>query len=525
MIFSRISLYINSIKYKKILLYLGTIISIIVPLVLFVNNLFAKWWLIDDHGLFSYFESEGKNYELNDFIHFLFNKTEFGKFGQSARFRPSYFFLQLTELYIFGLSPLYFYSVRLLIAVLFSVALFFNLNKFLNVFISFLLVLVIWTLPFWSDVFSRLGPAEIYGTLGFTFILISYILNPRMAFLNSILRMFGILILIGSKENFILFIFVSIVELWKLYNTRDSELILYSNFFPFKNFRYRIQTTKLILFSIEFVPILFSFYIILSLFLYFSTNSNDIYGNNTSIPERLHLYIRYIQEIHFLIITILSLILFFYSSVFRKFFKKNIYLILIIFFCLFSYVFNFIFYNAKWPTSMRYDFPGVILFPIGVILFFALFLRVLRISKQIQLFILLTLVLLNLNFTGLQINFKSSIENRNRTVAFTTFIKEITGILKLNPNADVVIRIGSPWDFEPHRSLLTFLKYYNINNRILIKVDSIPPSNNFEKQLLAELYKFENQDLQVVSKCFVFTFITMQEKKYCSDQKSHTIPW
>ncbi|PJZ80021.1 hypothetical protein [Leptospira meyeri] len=494
----------NSITEKKIIFYFASFVAILIPAILFFSNLFAEWWLIDDHELFSFLGSIHNYYGIWDYFNLLIEKTEVGRFGETARFRPSYFFLRLVELYFFGLNATLFYLVRYIIAILFSLVLFLFLRKFLDSIISISLVLVVWSYPFWADVFSRMGPAEIYGTLGLTLILLSYVISSSNKILTSFLRLIGLLILIGAKENFLVFIAISFIEIWKLIRNRENPIVLY---------------------WFEFLPILYAFFIFLSLFGFYTNYSEDIYGNSTNISDRLDLFVVLLKDSSFIIFLLSVLLICIFSVFSRKFFIKNKEYILIVFFCFTTYLLNFLFYHSKWPTGMRYDFPGLLCFPIALAFTIKIFLKYYYVSSKKQVLVLILVSLFCFNISGIKANFKSSIENQKRTVAFSNFLKETRSNLIVNPNVDVAIRIGSAWDYEPYFSLLVFFTYYDLKNQIFLKLDSIPKTTDFEKQLLNVLSKRENLKAQPRKGCVVFTFSKLEDRTICSSQNNFLVPW
>ncbi|WP_244944154.1 hypothetical protein [Leptospira meyeri] len=349
-----------------------------------------------------------------------------------------------------------------------------------------------------------MGPAEIYGTLGLTLILLSYVISSSNKILTSFLRLIGLLILIGAKENFLVFIAISFIEIWRLIRNRENPIVLY---------------------WFEFLPILYAFFIFLSLFGFYTNYSEDIYGNSTNISDRLDLFVVLLKDSSFIIFLLSVLLICIFSVFSRKFFIKNKEYILIVFFCFTTYLLNFLFYHSKWPTGMRYDFPGLLCFPIALAFTIKIFLKYYYVSSKKQVLVLILVSLFCFNISGIKANFKSSIENQKRTVAFSNFLKETRSNLIVNPNVDVAIRIGSAWDYEPYFSLLVFFTYYDLKNQIFLKLDSIPKTTDFEKQLLNVLSKRENLKAQPRKGCVVFTFSKLEDRTICSSQNNFLVPW
>ena len=71
--------------------------------------------------------------------------------------------------------------------------------------------------PYWSDIFARLGPAEIYDVLGVTLTMIGFIFADKKggwSVLSCLLVTAGIVIAAGSKENFVI---MGALPLWLIF--------------------------------------------------------------------------------------------------------------------------------------------------------------------------------------------------------------------------------------------------------------------------------------------------------------------
>jgi hypothetical protein len=82
----------HKIKNKNLIFFL-----IFTPLIIYIfgDNLYAKWWIVDDHEIFFYLTQSGNVQQPSFFTWFketLLNKTEIGQFGEYPRFDFLIFF-------------------------------------------------------------------------------------------------------------------------------------------------------------------------------------------------------------------------------------------------------------------------------------------------------------------------------------------------------------------------------------------------------------------------------------------------
>lgn len=494
----------NAIRFNRISFVFGVIVSACIPVLLFSNNLLAKWWLIDDHELFNFAGSIEHQYSFLDFFSTLFDKTEVGSFLQSPRYRPSYYILRLLELSFFGLNPTLYYIFRLFIAIFFSLSVFYFLNKYLYSFVSLILVLVVWSYHFWSDIFSRMGPAEIYGTLGLAFLLTSFSVSHKRKLLSSYLRVIALLILLGTKENFLFFSLLSVFAIFQMMRYRKRKLLFY---------------------LLEFLPILYAFIITISLFGFYESTGDNVYGNTVNIYERFGLIFRLFSDKIFVALSVIVFLICCFILFVKGFLIRFIEYIFIIVFCFGIYVSNFIFYHAEWPTGMRYDFPGIFLFPVVLIMFFRVMLLHYEIQIKTQIFLLFLTSFIQVNYYGLKHNLESSIENSLRTNKFSEFLNKVVSDLKENPEKEIVIRVTTAWDYEPYHALMVFYRYYGIRNNILVRVDPMSNPTLFEKQLFDSLANLEKLNVYPKSGCLVQSFRDLKPRAFCKDQSDQTVPW
>ena len=167
-----------------------------------------KFGPVDDHEIFTFLGTSHKMGWL-DIPHLLWNKTEIGNWGTSARFRPSYYTIRVLETKIFGVNPALWYALRLvLVAVISYLLTLFTLQlvdlkqKKLIAVCGLISILTVLSLNAWSDIILRLGPSEFYLGVGYAFFLYLLIINiqkPRPA--TYVALAVSLVVVAGSKEN------------------------------------------------------------------------------------------------------------------------------------------------------------------------------------------------------------------------------------------------------------------------------------------------------------------------------------
>ena len=164
----------------------------------------AKWGLIDDHEVFS-FLGPGLHLSLNDVWSKLLAKTE-AEFLQ-GRFRPSYYAAKLLETSLWGANVHLWYLANTIAFAVFLGSIWWILRRFVGDWLGGVLTANIALLRLWTDVWSRLGPQEIYGAacIGVMVFLADFVLfseSPRARQLLAIVLTLATILLMGMKETF-----------------------------------------------------------------------------------------------------------------------------------------------------------------------------------------------------------------------------------------------------------------------------------------------------------------------------------
>ncbi|WP_156781791.1 hypothetical protein [Leptospira tipperaryensis] len=463
----------NQFKWnRKTVLGASAFVALSLSIYLFGPNLKAKWWLIDDHEIFYFLKSKDSQSSWLQYFYILLNQTEVGNFGNSQRYRSSYYFLRVFETLLWKDNPLLWYSFRLGIAALFSFSILKLLTKYFSFSLSFLFLLSVFSLRYWSDIFSRMATSETYAVLGISLILIG-ISNFRNQSSNSLWTYVsiavGVMIAEGAKENFLIFICIPLLILFlerKTLKTWSSKVVLT-------------------------VPIVYGGSILLSLYLFFRKVQVDIYGNSTKASDRLSVFLNYLNNELvigcMILIGILIILIVFYSIKFRKYSVSFPELIPFFFFGLL--LINILFYNGSWPTNSRYDFPGllgyqcVIAFTVYLIVSKILDLAKVTLPEKnfvanlILIFFLCSFTPLS-SITNLQ---RDSRINMKRTQEFTSFLNVF---LADKSDRFIIFYVNQAFDFEPVDSFLRFLNYYEDARHRMLIVTKSEAESKFKNGLL-----------------------------------------
>ena len=503
--------------------HVALLILLCLIIYLFGENLFAKWWLIDDHEIFRFLGNSTNQNIWADFNYILINKTEIGSFGNFPRYRPSYYILRLIETFLWKDNSIYWYAFRLIVSYFFVVAIYLYFNKLFTKPTSLLIALFVILQTYFNDIFSRLGPGEFYCILGLLILFYSfYFLNKKKITLFIIFSTLGSLVSIGSKENFLFLAIVPFFIIWK--------------------FKKRLKSYDFVILSL---PFLYAILIFLSLFLTFQKGSSDIYGNSVGIGDRLFIlfnsYLNMYSLISILIIGICSFIVF---KLFKKVYINIFYIIVLNFFVL---SFNIVFYNGDFPQDNRYDFPGVLSFQIIVILFLYLFLKFLLeyvnatrlIKKYCFEMMMVFILLISIPWQNASKIYQATLLNKQRT---NDFSKSLLKLRKIEANTSLILLYDRVLDFEPVDSFNFYLNYWNVKNSKSIYVNKPFPQNPWEEGLVGFMenvvsygnseMKITKFDLMLISSttCAIIYFHEnsinkLGNKNFCKNQKMVYIPF
>lgn len=517
--------YKDKFKIGRLAVFL---FSVIFAFYIFGPNFKAKFWLIDDHELFYFLDSESSPKKWSDFFRILLDQTEVGLFGVSNRYRPSYYSIRLLEVFLWKDQPILWYLLRFVILSSFVHSIVLIYRLFLPTAVALAWTITTFCFPFWADVFSRLGPGETYVALGFVILIFSTIDWNHKIFSGlwaTIFQVIALLVMIGSKENMIL---MAAIPFLINYSSNGRT-------FKFKYYH-----------GLYILPIIYSLLIVVSILTALSENPLDVNGNSARLLDRLLMIGQLLANRIFVISSILiSLVTILILLKRRKMLHiKTLSAVLIfLWFLYFNITLNLFYYNGDLPQGNRYDFPCGLFFPILFVLSVYLIYR--EVCFQFSdinfySFNLMLLLFASFGFSSFQIN---ELQNVARKNAKRTQILQnsITSMRIEGEDTLGIIYARDFTEFEPTDSLLRYLKYYDRKMEIMIDVEDVKYYTVFQNNLMGylrnlsksgsdekKLLPFDLKKMSLKSKCVIYHFGDLSfepKKKYptCKNIEEHLV--
>lgn len=420
------------------------------------GNFHARLGMIDDHEIALFLGPDGRipAYEIP---HILGN-TEVGKWGTYLRYRPSYYTLRVIETALFRDNAFLWYASRYLMFVASMYLCFLILSTYVPRLISYFFIFALFTLPFWPDLMTRLGPSEIYTVPGL--LLFAYGLQKNKLLPLSL----GYAIAVGSKENFL--ILFPILLIWIYAQWKSGKLAG------------RPIIAALLL-------TVYTFFITGGILLATARAGTDIYGTDISYRYRVTKFFYDIPQIIsdrrvlpvFLLVAG-SLILAIHEAVrtgIRTFATRSAGRIVgFIGTTLVVLASQYVFYINQLPSNSRYDFPAVPLIPVLALASSLLIIEVTSKKKyahsiRLGIFIgILTTCIALIARSGYDHIQTQSHRNAVITRTFDTALSRADNEISANPESTVVFVSTRFIDFEPIVSVSRYLTAKQIPNRFML---------------------------------------------------------
>jgi len=479
-------------------------------LFLLKDNFKAQWSIIDDHEIMYFLGGDHKIY-LNEIPKTL-SKTEVGRFGQSLRFRPSYYFLRIMETFIWKDNPHLWYFARYLILSMFLFTMSYLVSKYFGILIAIAFSLFMMTSAYWADILARLGPAEIYILLGLSFYVIGFykiFAKKSNTFTYWLFLFLGGLIATGSKENMIVLSIPSLVIVINriMYKKLDSKII-----FPI-------------------IHIMFSAIIFTGICIAVYKTGHDIYMNtvnSSKISELLLVgFVKTIRSLKIGWIIFLGLS-FYLAQRFQLFnrtgnislykYKNILYLSL---FLVFVYFIHYVFYSGNWPANGRYDFPGILSKYTFWLVCFYVFAGILKqaYGKVVYFFanlVLLTTLLGYVVYLGFGYLFNAIGLNVNRTIIFTDNLRALLIVSERHSQYPIIIRSENAMDYELVFSLIRYLNYLGIKNSVMLDFEgkNVGNRNDLEERLAEWLVRVSRNGGKL-DNTLMYPYVQNKEETNC----------
>lgn len=419
------------------------------------KNLKSQWSIIDDHEIIT---NIGESFRLTPVGWWKkLQLSEAFQPGVSLRYRPIYYAFRFGEMVLWGKNPFFWFLTRFLIFVFFQVFCWLILKKYANSIVTVVFILYLLTFTFWKDTVLRLGPSETYTLIGLPIFLYAFlnIWNQKVNKIDWLLFLIGMVVCVGSKENFIFLLIPSLLLSLRL--TKLKKWTIFG-------------------FVLWLLSVIFCFFVFWAFFTATQKAGSDIYSQSTSISGRLQLLTSGSKLLFSnLVVWLLPLIvLITYWITFRISKKKDI---LKEFFCVLIFwlglimiwLSQYVFYFGKWPQENRYDFPGVLVVPLMWILTYIVVKRfTVRLQFRIgSLFIsvgFLFFLFYSIQRVGYTKLMAAVDENVYGSTMFTKNLNYLKEKIMASKNCQIVFISKTPYDFEPIISMDEYLVAGGIHN-------------------------------------------------------------
>ena len=427
----------------------------------------ANWGLIDDNEVFTYLGSDLR-LPFNEIWQTLATKTEVGQL--QGRFRPSYYVFKVTEASLFGTNVHLWYLVNTACFAILLASVWWGLVRFLGLWLSGAITAAIALLPMWADVWSRLGPSEIFGAgcLG----LMLFATTATLFSERQSARYFGAAALIllsivfaGFKETFLpvavglpLFVFG-----FGIINRRLSPLISAALCLPLAAciltigivVLKQVHTAGADFYGRAAGPIITIGYTALGLI--------------DGIARTWWLWI--------LPVAVLQLLEIIPSRAWKERFLSSMPAFSVYLFLIAMYAAQCGLYRMLFPHNNRYDFPAMLIIPLSSCVLVAEITSKLRLrhSKATMdralcaagFFVIFFLVTNHLGQPpALAISVKRNIDT---TKTFFAEVQRMAQVAKENPDAPIIIEAGGPLAYEGAYTLPRFLTAFGVRNTFSVR--------------------------------------------------------
>jgi len=429
---------------------------------------------VDDHEIAKFLGNDGRM-ELREIPGTLL-ATEIGQWGRFLRYRPAYYSFRILETLLWRDNASLWYALRL---VLLTASLILGcriLSRWLPRPLACLYTAYLMTLPFWPDILTRLGPSEMYALPAFLLFI------HGMAANNLWLSAAGYVVCIGSKENFL--ILFPILAGWFLYRRARGHR----------------SAKESILAGILAGYTLF---ILLAILVATGRAGTDVYGTPIGYGRRMAEFVARIPSI-LSGANILPAVLVLAAGaglILRKGATEGWRTAarhpvashtLIMALTLAVIASQFVYYDNRLPSGMRYDFPAMLLLPtlnimaLGTIVEMFRGNAMARIVRGAVYACVILICVLDIHRQGYGRIRTAAAANANRTRIFQSEISKAVRVLADHPEADVIFVSRYYSDTEYIVSVSRYLDAAGITNRFSVHYTPGPEPRNALGQMLQQ---------------------------------------
>jgi hypothetical protein len=440
------------------------------------DNVFARWWVMDDHEVAGLL---GSDHQLGfgEMVQSLKEHPEVGAIGNGPRVRPAYHLIRHLEVWLWGDNLVLWYLARVVALGSVFTLCWHLLWRFVGGIDAGLLMLMIFCLPMWGDLWSRIGSSETYAMVGIAVSVVGVVLieralsnrgeidrtiSKRRNILAWMLIATGAVVAIGCKENFLIMVPAVLAYAGTLWYRGKANLFAWAGIL---------------------VVTVFGALIALTVVGALATDGGiDIYANQRSVSTLILATIRCLTA-HFgaiMLLAIIGLVVFARRIQGDERLERLLPQIkattLALVSLLVLFVSQFAFYDHFNLFDRRYAFPAALapLLMLPLLVQLRLRYRKLRgddrhrIRSTEFLWRLGTVLLVCVMGLSMQ---RQTVQHVHESTAFTNEVIKIADVCTSEPNKSVVFVSHNPWDYESLYGVAAFLRFYNVSNPIYLQLE------------------------------------------------------
>ncbi len=445
-------------------------LSFLIAFALMGNQIFfANWGLVDDWEPFAWLGPDMK-LRFSEIWNALLTKTEVGL--TTGRFRPGYYFLKAIETVIWGTNVHLWYFFRTLEFMVFIASVWWITSRFVGIGLGAILLIPMLAMPFWADVWARLGPSEAYGSGAVGILLLGAYgvfagQSAGRRIIGAVSITIATIILVSVKETFAPFAGLSVALLVIAFARRRLSL-------PFA------AVLVIVICAVTGAIIL--------------TVRKTVAGGPADYAGlfELSLLLRIARSSFFHAIS-------FWGPVYlaaglalawversrgqnlRRWATASSVVAALFFFLVAMYVSQCIAYRSELPLNMRYDFPGALFVPINYCLLSCYMAYMSRpyfppsLNWTVTIVVILSGYLLISKTAGqfrpMELP-KAAKRNIQQTDRFFPELLSIVAAAKNSPARPIILETHEPWSwsYEPVFSLSTYLEALGAKNPVSIRM-------------------------------------------------------
>jgi len=433
---------------------------------------YANWGLVDDWEPFSWLRPGQKSLPFSEIWNTLLTKTEVGVPG--GRFRPGYYFLKMVEMATWGTNVHLWYLTRTLEFTVFIASIWWITSRFVGIWLGGILLIPILAMPFWADVWARLGPSEAYGSGAVGMLLLgAYGVfaspSPGLRAVGAIIVTIATLILLGVKETFVPFAGLSVALLAIAYARQRLSLPLVVVLVTITC----VVSGAIILFLKKTV-----------------SDGADYYANAIELSPLIAIArssfihaISYWGPVYLAAAVSLAMVERRQGKALRRWAAASSITAAIFVFFVAMYVSQCVAYRSELPLNMRYDFPGALFVPMNYCLLSCYVAYMARphfpaSTNWIVAGVAISLGYLLIPRAASQFHPrdlpKAAKHNIQRTDKFFREVQSIVSAASNSPERPIILETHEPWSwsYEPVFSLSTYLEVLGAKNPVSIRMHS-----------------------------------------------------